>query len=341
MMGGDLTGVDGIETVRGVEIGNGAVASDRSVALGRGANASSGGVAIAGSSTNEGGIAINGRSTASGSIALGGRADGPSSMAIGDNADANASESIAINADVNQKNTAKIGRDTDLKVTRDLNVSDDSAFGDTITINTSGSDFDIVGKNFNDFAQDLKIKAPNEPFTSGTAGDLVLEGGSNAFGVVGSIIINGGSLRLKETPIQGGDGSNNAQTVEIQPSIAVGTNSIQNLQNGDINASTVYYDETVAKSPVVQCSQGSSWCSVSVPENQSSFFVKKGEDFNKDRPRMTADEVVESDVETIEKFEELRRENQRQEEKIQELNSTVQGLKSVVCEDSPDVEVCQ
>ena len=123
-------------------------------------------------------------------------------------------------------------------------------------------------------------------------------------------------------------------------SIAVGSNSQSGLSSGDINASDIYYDTLTAKSPVVSCSAGTDWCEVSEPSEQSHYFVKKSDNFDKDRPRETALEVVESDVETVQKFEELREENENQEKKLQELNSTVQALKSAVCEDNPEKEVC-
>lgn len=123
-------------------------------------------------------------------------------------------------------------------------------------------------------------------------------------------------------------------------SVAVGDNTQDGLSSGDINASDIYYNSIIAKSPVVSCSQGTDWCEVSEPEKQDHYFVKTDESFDKDRPKETALEVVESDVETVEKFEELREENERQEEKIENLNQTVEGLKSVVCEDNPEAEVC-
>jgi hypothetical protein len=126
-----------------------------------------------------------------------------------------------------------------------------------------------------------------------------------------------------------------------QGGLVVGSNTGTGISSGDINASEIFYDTMTAKSPVVQCSQGSDWCEVSIPENQSSFFVKKGESFDKDRPRETAEEVVETDVETVKELETLREENERQEEKIESLNETVEGLKAVVCEDSPGAEVCR
>ncbi|MFB6099729.1 MAG: PQQ-binding-like beta-propeller repeat protein [Candidatus Nanohalobium sp.] len=128
--------------------------------------------------------------------------------------------------------------------------------------------------------------------------------------------------------------------LSVDGSAAFGSNTNKGLDPGDINASKIYYNTLTAKSPVVQCSKGSQWCKVSVPENQSSFFVKKSENFDKDRPRETAEKVVESDVQTIRRFQELKRENRRQERKIQKLQETVQGLKSVVCEDNPGAEVC-
>jgi hypothetical protein len=158
---------------------------------------------------------------------------------------------------------------------------------------------------------------------------------------------NGNILLDLETDGYVGVGTSNPDTqldvngdTTLRGKLAVGGNEVSGLSTGDINASEIFYDTITAKSPVVQCSQGSDWCKVSVPENQSSFFVKKSEDFDKDRPRETALEVVESDMETVERFQKLEEENKRQEEKIEELNQTVQGLKSVVCEDNSEAEVC-
>lgn len=126
----------------------------------------------------------------------------------------------------------------------------------------------------------------------------------------------------------------------IHGNIATGSNTQSGLSSGDINASDIYYNTLTAKSPVVQCSQGTDWCKVSEPSKQDSYFVKVDESFDKDRPRKTAEKVVESDAETVKRFEELREENERQEEKIQQLNSTVQALKSSMCEEDPGMEVC-
>jgi hypothetical protein len=137
-----------------------------------------------------------------------------------------------------------------------------------------------------------------------------------------------------------GNNLTNVNTVANVENLAMKGSTTSGLSNGDINASDIYYDSTVAKSPVVQCSQGSGWCEVTVPENQSQFFVKKGDKFDKDRPRQTAEKVVESDVETVEEISKLRRKTEKQSQKIKELQSTVSGLKSLVCDQNPEAEVC-
>ena len=135
-------------------------------------------------------------------------------------------------------------------------------------------------------------------------------------------------------------GLNITQDAIIQGNIAVGSNTNSGLASGDINASNIYYNTLTAKSPVVQCSQGTDWCKVSEPSKQSSYFVKVDESFDKDRPRETALEVVETDVDTMKNFKELKQENKEHEQKIQQLNSRVQALESIVCEENPEEEVC-
>lgn len=116
--------------------------------------------------------------------------------------------------------------------------------------------------------------------------------------------------------------------------LAVGSNLPTGMNAGDINISTLYYDTQSAKSPIVSCSQGSDWCKVTIPENQTSFYVEKGEKWDKDRPRETAEEVVESStVELAERVDTLEAENQEQEDRIQELTASVCGM-------NPNATVC-
>ena len=63
-------------------------------------------------------------------------------------------------------------------------------------------------------------------------------------------------------------------------SLSVGTNSIIGLLPGDINASTIYYDTLVAKSPIVMCSQGDNKCLVIDLEAEKEFYVTIDDEYN-------------------------------------------------------------
>ena len=69
------------------------------------------------------------------------------------------------------------------------------------------------------------------------------------FHVVGDTILNGGT--------------------------ALGTNTLDGLGNGDLNASTIYYDTLTAKSPTFLCSED--WCSISFPEYQKTLWIERNE----------------------------------------------------------------
>jgi hypothetical protein len=295
-------------------LGSGSTASaEDATALGSGSTASdNGAVALGRSSTasDTNAAALGPSSTASGSsaAALGpsSTASGSSATALGPSSTASSEYSLTLGAYAGQnsvegQNAILIGPDPG-----GFNSPGGVATGDNsvgLGANVSATAPGAVAIGYNSFA-------PNQ--NEATFGNL-----------------SGQELDVNVTG-----------NLTVHQSVATGSNTLSGLSSGDINASDIYYDSTIAKSPVVQCSAGSDWCEVSVPENQSSFFVKKSEDFDKDRPRQTAEEVIETDVDTVERFEELRERSERQEEEIQELNRTVQDLKSLVCEDNPGSEVC-
>lgn len=122
--------------------------------------------------------------------------------------------------------------------------------------------------------------------------------------------------------------------VTVHDRLTIGNNSLSGMAEGDLNVSTLFYDKTVAKSPVVQCSQGSDWCHVVIPERQDSFYVEKGAGFDKDRPRATAAKVVNaSAVEAWQELKEVRAENRRQDRQIEQLTA-------LVCQDHPNASAC-
>lgn len=55
--------------------------------------------------------------------------------------------------------------------------------------------------------------------------------------------------------------------------MVVGNNTENGLSEGDINASTIYYDTLTAKSPVFLCEQKTNWCEITLPQYQESLFV--------------------------------------------------------------------
>jgi len=60
---------------------------------------------------------------------------------------------------------------------------------------------------------------------------------------------------------------------EIDGFLVLGSNTEAGLSAGDINASTVYYDTLVAKSPTFLCEQDTNWCQVTVPQYQESLYI--------------------------------------------------------------------
>jgi hypothetical protein len=71
-----------------------------------------------------------------------------------------------------------------------------------------------------------------------------------------------------------------ADNVEADGFLVLGSNTESGLNAGDINASTIYYDTLVAKSPVFLCSEGTGWCEIKLPEYQTSLFVEFDDVFN-------------------------------------------------------------
>lgn len=104
--------------------------------------------------------------------------------------------------------------------------------------------------------------------------------------------------------------------------------------HGDINASDIYYETLNAKSPVIQCQASSDWCHVVEPDKQDSYYVKTGEDFDKDRPKETAEIVSEEDRELVERMDRIKQENE-------ELRDQIDEVTEIMCEIQPDAELCQ
>lgn len=136
--------------------------------------------------------------------------------------------------------------------------------------------------------------------------------------------------------------------VTVHDRLAIGNNSLSGMAEGDINVSTLFYDKTVAKSPVVACSQGSDWCHVVIPERQDSFYVKKGDSFDKDRPRATAATVVNaSAVEAWQELGQVKEKNQRQEQLLDQLRKEnrrqerrLDEMEAILCDMNPDAAMC-
>ena len=78
------------------------------------------------------------------------------------------------------------------------------------------------------------------------------------------------------TPLIYGEFDNDV--VRINGALAIGNNTFGNLSSGDINASTIFLDNLVYKSPVFQCSDD--WCSVSFPKHQKTLWIQKDNEFN-------------------------------------------------------------
>ena len=66
--------------------------------------------------------------------------------------------------------------------------------------------------------------------------------------------------------------------VKANGSLALGNNTMGGLSNGDINASTIYYNVLQAKSPIILCSEN--WCMVELPQAKEGFYLQKDNDWN-------------------------------------------------------------
>lgn len=64
----------------------------------------------------------------------------------------------------------------------------------------------------------------------------------------------------------------------LDGALALGSNTINGLSSGDINASTIYYDTLTAKSPIITCSDD--WCSVDFPKLQKRLYIQKDNEWN-------------------------------------------------------------
>ncbi|MHA1835247.1 MAG: hypothetical protein ACTSV7_14830 [Candidatus Baldrarchaeia archaeon] len=75
-------------------------------------------------------------------------------------------------------------------------------------------------------------------------------------------------------------GDINATGTIISDYLVLGNNTATGLTAGDINASTIYYDALVAKSPIVLCDSETGWCRVDVPEEQKTYWVRVDKSWN-------------------------------------------------------------
>ena len=62
--------------------------------------------------------------------------------------------------------------------------------------------------------------------------------------------------------------------VEIDDFLVLGSNGQSGLSTGDINASTIYYNALIAKSPTFLCSADKNWCEVTVPEYKQKLYLQ-------------------------------------------------------------------
>lgn len=90
------------------------------------------------------------------------------------------------------------------------------------------------------------------------------------------VIENTGNVGIgTDTPSEKLDVVGNAT---ISGSLSVGSNLQGGLSEGDINASTIYYDTLTAKSPIILCSDD--WCSVMLPKNKKTYYIEKDDNWN-------------------------------------------------------------
>jgi hypothetical protein len=82
-----------------------------------------------------------------------------------------------------------------------------------------------------------------------------------------------GATSGETNTMSGGDDVYIVDNLEVGGSLATGTNTYDGLSNGDINASTIYYDTLTAKSPTFLCEQDTNWCQITVPQYQESLYV--------------------------------------------------------------------
>lgn len=106
---------------------------------------------------------------------------------------------------------------------------------------------------------------------------------------VGGTVVNDWGIKVED--VTGGTSTNTAietgvgrhlfgDDIETEGALALGGNTLGGLSNGDLNASTIYYDTLTAKSPIVMCSEGSNKCFVVDIEEEKEYYINIDEDFN-------------------------------------------------------------
>lgn len=84
----------------------------------------------------------------------------------------------------------------------------------------------------------------------------------------------GGYANMQNFSIGFGIGSEELLLLIDGKGAAFGPNDNTGLQNGDINATDIYYDTLNAKSPTFLCESGTTWCYVVSPQYQTSLYLQ-------------------------------------------------------------------
>lgn len=269
--------------------------------------------------SGENSIVFGVSSTSSGfsSIAIGtsNTASGDYAVAIGQNAQSTGDNAIALNGRALFDNTVAIGLG-----------SESNNFGSLgIGSNSLASGFRSIAIGYNTKATGTGSIAIGDVITNNKNNSLLFGFyNSTQFDILEAELYKG--VRIGATSGESinmtGDDLYVEDNTEIGGYLVVGSNTEDGMSEGDINASTIYYDTLVAKSPTFLCEKSTMWCEITVPQYQTSIYVR----FTKDWDVM---EVMFNGVSytPIEFRNQLCRQNQKTELVCQEIITKYQKLK--------------
>lgn len=249
---------------------------DRSVAIG-------GQVVSNGSSFSYGTVSIGYRINNDQGTAMGKRIEqqnGASSVSIGSNLDTNGANSVNVgnNNDINSYGVyggAGDGYSSTLGSFNSVNGSTSHVIGTGGRV--TNNDAIVIG------ISDLPVGKTN--VVANNLSNTILLGfniNTTQYDVLDISSFNGVKIgsRTGESITMDGDDLYVAGNNEIDGFLVIGNNTETGLTNGDINASTIYYDVLVAKSPIVMCSRDILKCFVMDVENEKEYYIQIDKNYN-------------------------------------------------------------